>query len=151
MAGAELRRGSSGGRGLTLNALAAVASEAVSGAIDVLLLPSLVLAFFVAELTPSYTTIGLVPAIASGFWTLARLPAHIMTGARRRKKPWAFAAALVRAGAIVIIAVVASRTSPADLTQSARPLLGTFFLCLIVFALAGGFGSVPTLALLRAS
>ena len=72
MAGAELRRGSSDGRGLTLNAFLAVAAEALGGAIDVLLLPSLVLAFFVAELTPSYTTIGLVPAIASGFWRCRR-------------------------------------------------------------------------------
>ena len=47
--------------------------------------------------------------------------------------------------------MVASRTGPADLAQSARPLLGTFFLCLIVYALAGGFGSVPSLALMRAS
>ena len=40
---------------LTLNAIFAVASEALTGAIDVLLLPSLILAFFVAELTPSST------------------------------------------------------------------------------------------------
>jgi hypothetical protein len=134
-----------------LNAIVAVASQALSGAVDVLLVPSLILAFFVAELTPSYTTIGLVPAIASSFWTLARLPAHLITGMRRRKQPWAFAAALVRAGAIAIIAVLASRTGPADLAQSARPLLGTFFLCLVVYTLAEGFGSVPGLALVRAS
>jgi hypothetical protein len=134
-----------------LNAILAVASEAVSSAIEVLLLPSVVLAFFVAELTPSYTTIGLVPAIAAGFWTLARLPGFLITGARRRKQPWVFAAALVRVSAIAILAVIASRTSPADLAQSARPLLGTFFLCLVVYTLAAGFGSVPNLALLRAT
>jgi hypothetical protein len=151
VAGAELRHGSTSGRGPTLNAMLAVAAEALGGAIDVFLIPSLVLAFFVAELTPSYTTIGLVPAIATGFWTLARLPAHLITGSRRRKKPWALAAALVRASAVAIIAAVALRTGATDLSQSARPLLGTFFLCLIVYALAGGFGSVPSHGLMRAA
>jgi hypothetical protein len=136
---------------MALNTILGVASESVAAVADVMLLPSLILAFFVAELTPSYTTIGLVPAIAISFWTLARLPAHLITAGRRRMQPWAFGAALVRAGAITILAVVASRTDPTGLGQSARPLLGTFFLCLTVFALAGGFGSVPHAALLRAS
>jgi hypothetical protein len=136
---------------MILNSVLGVASESVSTAAEVMLLPSLVLAFFVAELTPSYTTIGLVPAIALSFWTLARLPAHFITAARQRQQPWAFAAAIVRTAAIAILAVVASRTDPAGLAQSARPLLGTFFLCLIAFTLAGGFGSVPHGVLLRSS
>ncbi|MGH2618611.1 MAG: hypothetical protein ACRDJC_25555, partial [Thermomicrobiales bacterium] len=151
MAGAELRHDSADRRGMALNAILGVAAESVNAAAEVMLLPSLILAFFVAELTPSYATIGLVPAIAASFWTLARLPALFITGSRRRQQPWAFAAALVRAGAIAILAVVASRTDPAGLAQSARPLLGTLFLCLVIFALAGGFGSVPGAALLRAS
>ncbi len=151
MAGAELRHDSADRRGMALNAILGVAAESVNAAAEVLLLPGLVLAFFVAELTPSYATIGLVPAIAASFWTLARLPALLITGTRRRQQPWAFAAALVRAGAIAVLAVVASRTDPAGLAQSARPLIGTFFLCLIVFALAGGFGSVPSAALLRSA
>jgi hypothetical protein len=136
---------------MALNTILGVAAEAVAAAAEIMLLPSLILAFFVAELTPSYTTIGLVPAIAAGFWTLARVPAYLLTSARRRQQPWAFAAALVRAAAIVVLAVVASRTDPVRLGQSARPLIGTFFLCLILFALAGGFGSVPTTALMRTS
>jgi hypothetical protein len=118
---------------------------------EVLLLPSLILAFFVAELTPSYATIGLVPAIATSFWTLGRLPAHLLTASRHRQQPWAFAATLVRAAAVAILAVVASRTDPIGLSQSARPLILTVFLCLIVFSLAGGFGSLPSGALLRSS
>ena len=59
------------------------------------------------------------------------------------KQPWAFAAALVRAAAVAILAVVTSRTDQTELAQSARPLILTFFLCLIVFSLAGGFGSLP--------
>src|SRR5829696_5034671 len=151
MPGAELLRDSSNGRGRGINSILGVASESVNAAAEVLLLPSLILAFFVAELTPSYATIGLVPAIAAGFWTLGRLPAYMLTGARRRQQPWAFAAALVRVAAVAILAVVTSQTDPAALSQSARPLILTFFLCLIMFSLAGGFGSLPDAALLRSS
>ena len=136
---------------MALNSFLGVASESVNAAAEVLLLPSLILAFFVAELTPSYATIGLVPAIATGFWTLGRLPAYLLTASRRRQQPWAFAAALVRIAAVAILAVVTSRTDPVSLSQSARPLILTFFLCLIVFSLAGGFGSLPGTALLRSS
>jgi hypothetical protein len=136
---------------LALSGILGVASESIGAPIEVMLLPSLVLAFFVAELTPSYTTIGLVPAIAVAFWTMARIPAALMTANRRRKQPWAFGAAVARAGAIVILAVVTLRTDPTSLGVSARPLLGTLFLCLIVYALAGGFGSVPHHALLRST
>ena len=112
MLGAELRGDSSDRRGRALNSILGVASESVNAAADVLLLPSLILAFFVAELTPSYATIGLVPAIATGFWTLGRLPAFLLAGSRRRQLPWAFAAALVRVAAVAILAVVTSRTEP---------------------------------------
>lgn len=151
MPGVELRRDASDQRGLALNAILGVASESVNAMAEVLLLPSLVLAFFVAELTPSYTTIGLVPAVAASLWTLARVPAYLLTATRRRQQPWAFGAALIRAAAVAVLAVVASRTDPAGLAQSGRPLLVTFFLCLIVFTLAGGFGSVANAAMLRSS
>ena len=151
MPGAELRGDSSDRRGRALNSILGVASESVNAAVDVLLLPSLILAFFVAELTPSYATIGLVPAIATGFWTLGRLPAYLLAGSRRRQLPWAFAAALVRVAAIAILAIATSRTDPAALSQSARPLILTFFLCLIALSLAGGFGSLPGAGLLRSS
>lgn len=134
-----------------LNTALGLAVESANAAVEVMLMPSLILAFFVAELTPAYTTIGLVPAIAVSFWTLARLPAGLLTNGRRRRQPWAFGAAAARAGAILILAVVAIRTNPNDLALAARPLLGTLFLCLIVYSLAGGFASVPTAALLRAS
>jgi MFS family permease len=136
---------------MALNSILGVAAESVSAAAEVMLLPSLVLAFFVAELTPSYATIGLVPAIAIGFWTLGRLPAHLLAQSRRRQQPWAFAAAIVRAAAIGVLAVVASRTDSGDLSESARPLILTVFLCLITFSLAGGFGSVTGGALLQSS
>jgi hypothetical protein len=136
---------------MALNSILGVAAESVSAAAEVMLLPSLLLAFFVAELTPSYATIGLVPAIAVGFWTLGRLPGHLLAQSRRRQQPWAFASAMVRAAAIGILAFVTSRTSPAELSQSARPLILTLFLCLIVYSLAGGFGSPARSALLQSS
>lgn len=151
MPGVELQSDSTVRKGAALNSALGVGFDAVNGMAEVLLLPSLVLAFFVAELTPSYMTIGLVPAVATSIWTLARVPALLLASDRRRHQPWAFAAALTRVGAIAILAIMASRTSPSGLVQSGRPLLVTFFLCLIVFTLAGGFGSVPTSALLRAS
>src|SRR5918993_186818 len=151
MPGAELRRDSSDRRGRTLNSTLGVASEAFNASAEVLLLPSLILAFFVAELTPSYATIGLVPAIATGFWTLGRLPAHLLSQSRRRQQPWAFASAVVRAAAIGVLAVVTTRMDPNALSQSARPLILTVFLCLIAFSLAGGFGSSAGAALLQSS
>jgi hypothetical protein len=151
VAGVELRRDSSDQRGMVLNAILGVASESVNAMAEVMLMPSLILAFFVAELTPSYVTIGLVPAVATSLWTLARVPAMLLATLRQRQQPWAFGAALIRAAALAILAVVASRTDPASLAQSGRPLLVTFFLCLIVFTLAGGFGSVANGALLRSS
>ena len=151
MPGSELRHDSSDRRGMALNSILGVAAESVSAAAEVMLLPSLILAFFVAELTPSYATIGLVPAIAIGFWTLGRLPAHLLARTRRRQQPWAFASVVVRAAAVGILAIVTSRTGPAVLTESARPLILTVFLCLIAYSLAGGFGSLASSALLRSS
>jgi hypothetical protein len=136
---------------MALNSILGVAAESVSAAAEVMLLPSLILAFFVAELTPSYATIGLVPAIAVGFWTLGRLPGRLLAQSRRRQQPWAFASAMVRAAAIGILGFVTIRTNPSDLSQSARPLILTLFLCLIVYSLAGGFGSFARSALLQSS
>src|SRR5215210_1976178 len=136
---------------MALNSILGVAAESTTAAAEVMLLPSVILAFFVAELTPSYATIGLVPAIAIGFWTLGRLPAHLLAQSRRRQQPWAFASAVVRAAAIGVLAVITSRIDPVSLSQSARPLILTVFLCLIAFSLAGGFGSLTGGALLQSS
>src|SRR5215218_6344487 len=107
---------------MALNSIFGVGAQATNAAAEVMLLPSLILAFFVAELTPSYATIGLVPAIATGFWTLGRLPAHLLSQSHRRQQPWAFASAIIRASATGILAVITSRTDPMGLSQSARPL-----------------------------
>ncbi|MCA9879179.1 MAG: hypothetical protein KC442_15415, partial [Thermomicrobiales bacterium] len=109
------------------------------------------LAFFAAELTPSYPLIGLAPALAASLWTVARVPGRLLLNQPARQQQWAFASALVRAGAIGVLAFAALRTSPSVLLQSGRPLLLTFFLCLIVYTVAGGLGSVPASSLARAA
>ncbi|MFT4041444.1 MAG: hypothetical protein QM692_24890, partial [Thermomicrobiales bacterium] len=133
----------------------ATAVSLISGAVNVvaeiLLLPSLILAFFAAELTPSYPLIGLVPALAASLWTLARVPAHLLITRPARQQQWAFATALVRAGAMAVLAFATLRTSAALLLDSGRSLLLTFFLCLMVYTFASGLGSVPAAALARMS
>lgn len=126
-------------------------SSALNVLAEVMLLPSLILAFFAAELTPSYPLIGLVPALAASLWTVARVPSHLLIIKPGRQQQWAFASALVRAGAIGVLAFAALRTNPSVLLQSGRPLLLTFFLCLIVYTVAGGLGSVPAATLMRAA
>ena len=134
-----------------MNGALAIAVEAVGAAVGVMLLPSLILAFFVAELTPSYTTIGLVPAIATSFWTLGRLPANLITAYRRRKQPWVFGAALVRVGAIGLLAVAASPGKP-DRAGSVRAAAAWHALPLPHCLLPGGWVRQRTgAALLRAS
>lgn len=137
--------------GSSLNQVLGIAIGAANAVVDVLLLPGLILAFFVAELTPSYVTIGLVPAVGISLWTVARLPASVLTSTARRIRPWAFGASIVRIGAIAVLAVLASRTNPSNLMQSGRPLLIAFFLCFIVYTLASGFSSVLMSAMLDSS
>lgn len=137
-----------GDAGSTSNEILGIALGAANAVVDVLLMTSLILAFFVAELTPSYVTIGLVPAVGICLWTLARLPASVLASTARRLRPWAFGASIIRIGAISVLAMLASRTNPTNLAQSGRPLLIAFFLCFIVYTVASGFSSVLTKTML---
>lgn len=137
--------------GSTLNEMLGIVIGAANAIVDVLLLPSLILAFFVAELTPSYVTIGLVPAVGACLWILARLPASLLTSTTRRLRPWTFGASIVRIGSIAVLAILTSRTGPANLAQTGRPLLIAFFLCFIVYTLAGGFSTVLTTKMLEST
>lgn len=137
--------------GSTLSEVLGIAIGGANAVVDVLLLPGLILAFFVAELTPSYVTIGLVPAVAVCLWVLAQFPASVLASTARRIRPWMFGASIVRVGAIALLAVLASRTSPSNLAQSGRPLLIAFFLCFIVYSVASGFTSVLAKSMLDAA
>ncbi|MDQ3694951.1 MAG: MFS transporter [Chloroflexota bacterium] len=144
MVGAEVRRYASDRRGLALNVFLGIGGGFFGSLAETMLLPTLVLAFFVAPLTGSYATVGLVPAIGIGVWLLARLPAAILVNSRRRKLPWAIGASLIKAAALALLAAVCFR---ADQT-STEPLLRSFFICYVAYSLASGFGSVPVAAVI---
>ena len=139
MAGAEIRRYSSDQRGLSLNVFLGVAGGSLATLAETMILPTIVLAFFVGRLTDSYVDVGLVPALGIGLWALARLPATVLISPRRRKLPWAIGAALVRAAATGLLAIVSFRAGEGSEPQ----LLRAFFICYAAYSLAAGFASVP--------
>lgn len=142
MVGAEVRRYSSDRRGLTMNVFLGIAGGAFGSLAETLILPTLVLAFFVAPLTGSYATVGLVPAIGIGLWLLARFPALVLVSPQRRKLPWAIGASLVKAAALALLAIVCFRAD----AGSAEPLLRSFLICYVAYSVASGFASVPIAA-----
>ena len=146
MAGAEIRRYSSDRRGLALNVFLGIAGSTLGSLAETLILPTIVLAYFVGLTSTSFLVVGLVPALGVALWSLARLPAAILVGPQRRKLPWAIGASLVRAAATALLAAVCFRAP-----QAAEPqpqLVRAFFVCFVAYALASGFASVPTGAVL---
>jgi hypothetical protein len=144
LVGAEVRRYSSDRRGLTLNVFLGIAGGAFGSLAETLILPTLVLAFFVAPLTGSYATVGLVPAIGIGLWLLARFPALILVSPQRRKLPWAIGASLIKAAALALLAIVCFRAD----AGSTEPLLRSFLICYVAYCVASGFASVPIAAVI---
>ncbi len=142
MAGAEIRRYSTDRRGLTLNVFLGIAGGALAALAETLVLPIIVLSFFVGQLTNSFVVVGLVPAFGIGLWLVARLPATILVSPRRRKLPWAIGASLIRAAATALLAAICFRAGQ----QSQPQLLRAFFICYVTYCLASGFASVPTAA-----
>ena len=140
MAGADIRRFSADRRGGGANGLLATAAGAVGSLAEILILPPIVLALFVGQLSnSSFVTVGAVSAIAVGFWAIARVPAGLLVALQRRKQPWALAGVLVRAVALGLLAFVTFR--------GGGDFLVSFFVCLAAYALASGFASVPSEAL----
>jgi MFS family permease len=151
VAGADIRRFSSDRRGVRVNTLLGTGVAGLSALADTLILPSIVLAFFAGQMTRSYVVIGLVAAIASGVWALSRLPAAMLVAPQRRKQPWALAAAIVRAAALGLLAFVVYRIPPGGLAGNEGTLLRSFLICFVAYAIANGFASVPTEALIAKS
>lgn len=143
MAGADIRRFSSDRRGVGVNVLMGIASGGVAALAETLILPRLLLAYFVAQLTSSYLAVGWVAAIATGVWALSRLPAAVLISPRQRSQPWALAAALIQAAAMGLLAFVTYGVAPEALAASQSQLLRSFFICFVVFVIAGGFASIP--------
>lgn len=146
VSGTEIRRFSDdqsliGGRWIVA-ILQAVSSSLATG----LLLPSVILAAYVATLTDDLSWVAIVPGAVFGLWNLGALVAGRITRDRVRLLPWAFAAGAARAGAIGALAYVAYHTNPADDDR-----LTAFFVCLGIFGFASGFTSAPLDALLQKS
>lgn len=141
MAGADIRRFSSDRRGGGANGLLATGAGALASLSETLILPPIVLAFFVGQLTSSYLAVGLVSTIAVGLWSVARLPASLLSAVQRRKQPLALAGILIRAAALALLALVCFRG------ETGGGLLRAFFICFAAYAIASGFTSVPTEAL----
>lgn len=142
LAGADIRGFSTDRRGGGANGLLATAAGALGSLAEILILPPTVLAVFVGQLNGTYVEVGLVSAIAVGFWAVARVPAGLLVAVQRRKQPWALAGILVRAAALALLALISFRSVGAG-----DGFLRSFFICLAAYALASGFASVPTEAL----
>ena len=151
MPGAEIRRFSDDRRGLAMNGVMSVAGGALSALAETLLLPIIVLAFFVGQLTTSWVPIGFVPAIGIGLWAVGRLPAALFLGGQRRQQPWVAGASIVKAVATGLLSLTCFRIGPAAVADTSGPLLRSFFICWVAYSLAGGFASVPQSSLLAKS
>ena len=141
MAGADIRRFSFDRRGLAPNFVLGVASGALLALAETLIHPVIVLPLFVAALTDDLRLVGLVPAVAAAVWWLGRLPAAVIVGPLRRKLPWVTGAALVRTAAMALLAYVAFGADRVGDSQ----LLRSFFVCYVVYHLAGGFAGGPAI------
>lgn len=148
MVGAEIRRYSVDRRGLALNVYLGIAGGALGALAETLILPGIVLAYFVGQISSSFAVVGLVPALAVILWSVARLPAALLVGPQRRKLPWAIGASLVRAAATALLAAVCFRAPEMADPQPQPQLLRAFFVCFVAYALASGFASVPIGAVL---
>lgn len=148
MAGADIRRYSTDRRGLALNVFLGIAGGTLGSLAETLVVPSIVLAFFIGQVSTSYAVVGLVPALGVALWSLARLPAAILVGPQRRKLPWAIGASLVRAAATALLAAVCFRAPQMAEAQPNPQLVRAFFVCFVAYALASGFASVPIGAVL---
>lgn len=144
MSGAEIRRFSTDRQGLTLNVFLGIAGAALAALAETLVLPTIVLPYFVGRISESFAVVGFVPAVGIGLWALARIPAAIVVAPQRRKLPWAIAAALIRAAAMALLASVCFRAEAGINPQ----LRNAFFVCFVAYSLASGFASVPTAAVL---
>lgn len=148
MAGAEVRRYSMDRRGLGLNVFLGIAGGTLGALAETLILPGIVLAYFVGQISGTFAVVGLVPALGVALWSLARIPAAVLVGAQRRKLPWAIGASLVRAAATALLAAVCFRAPEMAVAQAQPQLLRAFFVCFVAYSLASGFASVPTAAVL---
>ncbi|MEA2514844.1 MAG: hypothetical protein QOJ59_4333 [Thermomicrobiales bacterium] len=133
-------------RGAALSFVFGVAHGAFLTLAETLLYPTIILTVFVAQLTDDPVRIALVPVIGTSVWLLPQILLASVQQRSRRQLPWATGASIVQTAAIVLLAYVGYR---ADMNDAER--LRSFFLCYVVYNLAGGLASVPSRELLAKS
>ncbi len=144
VAGADIRRFSGDRRNTGAAIVRGVVSSALIALADAAIFPTLVLVAFAAQLTDDLVIIGLVPAMSAGLWFLPQLLARPLTHLTNRQVPWMTGAAIIRAAAIILLAVIGFRDDVSN-TQRLRSLL----ICYAAFVLASGFAAVPATELVQ--
>lgn len=99
--------------------------------------PNSVLPAFVGELTDSAPVIGLVSAIFSGGWLLPQLLAASVINDKPRKKPYLLAGI---SGRIMLWMIALALWL--GLSRHPAAMLAVFFICLALWAITDGIGSV---------
>jgi hypothetical protein len=105
---------------------------------EALLHPTIVLVFFVSELTGSLQTIGLVVTVGMLGWYIPQVLMPWVAGPSSRQMPWALGASLVRAAAVIFLAYTGYRNDASDAER-----LRSFFVCYVAFCVASGFTQTP--------
>ncbi len=126
------------GRQRPWNAPFAFISGILLAIADALLHPTILLVFFVSQLTDSLRTIGLVVTVGLLGWYLPQLMVPWLVNNTSRQLPWALSANLVRAAAAIFLAYSGYRT---DVSDDDR--LRSFFICYVVYSVAAGFAQSP--------
>lgn len=105
---------------------------------EILLHPTIILVFFVSELTDSLQTIALVITVGLLGWWLPQLITPWVANTSGRQMPWALGASLVRASAVIFLAYVGYRGNVSDDER-----LRSFFICYVAYCVASGFAQAP--------
>ena len=126
------------GRRSSLNVPLAFVASVLIVLTEFLLHPTIILVFFVSELTDSLRTIGFVVTVGLLGWYVPQLIAPWFARASGRQMPWALGASLVRAASVIFLAYVGYRT---DVSDDER--LRSFFICFVAYSVASGFAQGP--------
>jgi hypothetical protein len=117
-----------------------VAIAALSGFADALLLPSVVIAAFVARISDSNKLVALVPVVAALSWALPGAIAGSAIANRARAVAMAMTSAALRAAAMGLLALACA----GKVDGSARRLLTTFFVLYGLVGCASGFATLAS-------
>ncbi|MGE3797539.1 MAG: hypothetical protein AB7G88_06820 [Thermomicrobiales bacterium] len=122
-------------------------SGILSGFGEGFILPLIVIAAYVLHLNAGLLTVGAVPAIAFGLRSAGNLAGSRIIRDAQRRKPWAFAAHVLRTGSVALIAWIAWRENvlPEDRLQSFLMTVGVFsFFSGVASSTTSSLGRVAT-------